>query len=173
MESLKEYQYRVRLLFVNPLVTSISDVEDEQDAKRAIVKTPWSSWSAPISVPKDTEFFLVGQNPFQGFVRVEVFYRTKGQWVSGRFRVFEGEEIGREATVKVVNPDGTQKSEPIPFSTGAVAVHFEFSKRNEAEMVYLNEKGRLKTRIRSADQDSPRYKQLQKEAQSAKAAVGG
>ena len=120
---------------------------------------------------------MVGQSKRLHFVRVEVFARTKGQWVSERFRVFEGQEIGRKSNVKVMNPDGTPESGEIDFSTSAVAVHFQFDKSfgksNPVEMVYLNEKGRLKTRIRSADQDSPRYKQLQKEAQSAKAAVGG
>ncbi len=180
IEGLKVYQYRCRLVLVNPLVTFIGYVKDPEDAKLTVIRTPFSEWSDPVSVPQATEFFVASAIEFNRQVYVEIFARGRGQWVMKRFQLAEGELIGAKATVKFTNPDdGTRQSKPMDFSTGAVAVRFDFKKkiqrRNVAvgtvEMVYLDAKGQLKTRIGLTDKNSPRYKQLKEETQRAKAAT--
>jgi hypothetical protein len=180
LEGLKEYQYRVRLVFVNPLITYSGYVKNDDDAKQPVVASPWSDWSAPFSAPQMTEFFAVSPMGSRRAVRVEVFTRGRGQWVMKGFLVAEGEMIGGERSVRVPNlEDGTLESENMDFSTGAVAVDFDFSKTvmkgnipvKTVEMVYMDAKGRLKTRVAAADKDSPRYKRLKEEVSRAKAAA--
>lgn len=180
LEGLKEYQYRVRLVFVNPLITYSRDVKNDDDAKQPVVASPWSDWSAPFSAPQMTEFFAVSPMGSRRAVRVEVFTRGRGQWVMKGFLVAEGEMIGGEGSVRVPNPDdGTLESKTMDFSTGAVAVRLDFSKTvrrrkisvKTVEMVYMDAKGRLKTRVAAADKNSQRYKQLKEEVSRARAAA--
>ena len=180
LEGLKEYQYRVRLVFVNPLITYSGNVKNDDDAKQPVVASPWSDWSAPFSAPQMTEFFAISPMGSRRAVRVEVFTRGRGQWVMKGFLVAEGEMIGGKSSVRVPNPeDGTIKSEKMDFSTGAVAVRLDFNKTvrkrsisvKTVEMVYMDAKGRLKTRVAAADKASPRYKQLKEEVSRAKAAA--
>jgi hypothetical protein len=179
LEGLKVYQYRVRLVLVNPLVGLSDDVRDPQDAKKALIPTPFSDWSNSISIPQATEFFVTGQSPPQGFAYVDVFARSLGQWVSRKFRVGEGMSIGEKISkVKVTSPDGMPTSMDVDFSTGAVVVRLDFEKtvektnlrRATVEMVYLNEKGQLLTRVGLIDKESERCKHLEEEAKRAKSA---
>jgi len=182
LESLKTYQYRVRLVFVNPLITRDREVENPDEAKRPHVESPWSDWSHPVSVPQETEFFVTRHSAQLGVVYVEVFARALGQWVRQSFSVSEGESIGREKDVSVPDPtNGAIVKQKVNFSTGAVVVRLDFTKtvrkgtidRPTVEMVYLNENGQLRTRIRAIDEQSKRYKWLKEEAERAKAAVAG
>ena len=180
LEGLKEYQYRVRLVLVNPLITYSGNVKNDDDAKQPVVASPWSDWSVPFSAPQMTEFFAISPMGSRRAVRVEVFTRGRGQWVKKSFLVAEGEMIGGTRSVRVPNPeDGTLESEDMDFSTGAVAVRLDFNKTvkrrkisvKTVEMVYMDAKGRLKTRVAAADKASPRYKQLKEEVSRAKAAA--
>ena len=180
LEGLREYQYRVRLVFANPLVTLSEDVENEDDSRQLVVMSPFSDWSAPFSAPQMTEFFAISPMQSRSAVKVEIFTRRKGQWVMKGFFVTEGDMIGRkDINVKVPNPEnGEIESEKTDFSTGAVAVRLEFKKVKRrsinvptVEVVYMDAKGRLKTRVATADKDSARYKQLKQEVSRVKAAA--
>jgi len=183
LEPMKVYQYRVRLALVSPLVTYSVDVDNPDDAKPAIMRTPFSEWSNPISVAQDTEFFVTGHSTQQGIAYVTVFARQLGQWVkSKKFRVAEGEMIGKKAKAKLVNPeDGSVVRREVDFSTGAVVVGLDFNKTirkksgitvSTVEMYYLDADGKLKSRVRATDEKSARYEQLKQETERAKAAVG-
>jgi len=181
LKSSKVYQYRVRLVLVNPLVASPGDAKNPEDAEPAIVKTPFSEWSNPVSVPQDTEFFVTSHSQTRGYARVTVFKRSLGQWVKSNFSVSEGETIGGRSKVKLVNPeDGSQVRREEDFDTGAVVVRLDFEKTilrkgkivtPTVEMYYLDEEGMLKTRIGQTDKDSERYDQLKEEANRTKAAA--
>ena len=55
----KTYQYRVRLIFENPnFNVPVSELEDPESRLGEIRKTPWSQLTNPITVLKDTEYFL-------------------------------------------------------------------------------------------------------------------
>jgi len=180
LESRKVYRYRVRLVLLNPLLTYDTDVKNRAEAAVASVMTPPSQWSDPVFVPKAAEMFLTGSSPSQGTVRVTVFALRLGNRVKRSFTVAGGQPIGTKVKpIKVINPaTGEVEEVEVDFSTGAVAVDFDFDKRilkgnisrRTVEMLYLDD-GELGMRIRGVDEDSERYKQLVKEAKRAAAAA--
>jgi len=180
VEPSKVYQYRVRLAVVSPLVTFVGDVDDPKDAEQSVLRTPFSEWSNPVSVPRATEFFVTGHNTVRREASVTVFRRHLGQWVKEKFTVREGQLIGGTAKVRVMHPqNGNKVQEPVDFITGSVVVRLvprTVKKRGNipipsVEMYYLDETGQLMTRVADADRDSQRYKQLQDEVKRTKAAV--
>jgi len=184
LEGAKVYQYRVRLALVNPVVGFRGDVEDPQDAVPAVVRTPFSEWSNPVYAPRNTEFYVTGQNVTQGYASVTVFRRSLGQYVSKKFNVVEGQMIGGLARgMKLMNPeDGTQVRKNLDFATGSVVVQLDFDKKvirkgniptQTVELHYLDDEGTLRTRIGEVDKNSTRYKWLKQEVERAKAAARG
>lgn len=185
LDSSKVYQYRVRLVLLNPLYAHDSkDVAEDNpdDVLVASIKTPFSDWSQRVAVPKATEFFITGSNPTNGAVRVTVFTRALGQRVLQGFTVKRGQEIGSEQKIQVVNPDtGETERRTVDFSTGVVITDLDFSRkvprgaieRSTVEMLFLDESGRLGSRIGLLDSESSRLKQLRQEVEHAKAAAAG
>ena len=182
LEPAKVYQFRVRLVFVNPLVAATADADKPEDAKPALVRTQFSEWSNPVWVPQETEFFVTGQNASQGYASVTVFARKWGQRVSKRFNVSEGQAIGEPSKVKLMNPeDESQTSSDVDFSTGAAVVRLDFNKtvmekgntsRQTVEMFYVDGDGELKSRIEETDKVSERYDWLKEETDRARTAGG-
>lgn len=173
LESAKVYQYRLRLVLVNPLVGFTGEVKNPADARVATLATDFSEWSDRVSVPKATEFFLVGGASQMRQVKVEIFTRSHGQWVKHVTTVAEGEPIGSTAEVMVTNPaDGQRIRVPVDFSTGAVAAALDFERKvpkgsftkNTIEMLYVDDKGKASFRVQLFDEESERYKQLRKDA---------
>lgn len=175
LQSNRLYRYRLRMRVLNPLYTWDQYVEDSAESRQASIYTPFSDWSDEVDVPRDVQFFLTGSLPPQqgggsaGRVVVTVFRHSRGQVVRQRFTVSPGDAIGRTETVTVVDPVAGGESEiPVDFSTGAVAVDFDFDKqvevagmtRNTAEMLYLDELGRLRSRVLLMDRDSETYRDL-------------
>ena len=184
LEGSKVYQYRVRLALVNPVVGFRGDVENPQDAVPAVVRTPFSEWSNPVYAPRNTEFYVTGQNVTQGYASVTVFRRSLGQYVSKKFNVIEGQVIGGQARgMRLMNPeDGAQVRKNLDFATGSVVVQLDFEKTvirkgnlptQTIEVHYLDGEGALRTRIGEVDKNSTRYKRLKAEAERAKAAARG
>ena len=182
IEGSKVYQYRLRLVLVNPLCAFPGDVDDPADAQPAKLRTPFSEWSTPVSVPQATEFFVTSQNATQRYVSVTVFRRSMGQRMKKKYRIFEGDLIGGKAKMKLIDPeDSSQVTNDVDFDTGAVVVRLDFSKTftkkrgtmvsPTVEMYYLDETGQLRTRIGAADKGSQRYADLKAEAKRAKQAV--
>jgi hypothetical protein len=176
LEPSKEYRYRVRLKLLNPLLTFDTDVPDKKDAQVADIDSPWSEWSEPIHPQLATNFFLVGASPAQGQVRVVVFAYSMGQRVRQTFTVGPGEPIGGIRQVSLVNPATLQKtSQDVDFSTGCVAIDFNFDKRVRrgniirptVEMLYLDNSGKLRSRVGVLDEESEAYKEMAKQAEQA------
>ncbi len=177
LESTKEYQFRVRLVFANPLLRYDTE-DDPQDGKTAQARTPFSKWSSHVSVPRAAEFFATGSSPGKDLVTVTVFTRSLGQWVSSQFKVGPGDYIGSQVEkVRVVNPaSGGMTTTKVDFSTGAQVIGLDFEKpyRRQSsvgkttEMVYLDENNQLQTRNRRSDDQSARYKKLRREVRSAR-----
>ncbi|MDY6914645.1 MAG: hypothetical protein SVT52_09360 [Planctomycetota bacterium] len=172
VQNLKVYRYRVRLVFVSPLLACDEDVKSSADARLLSLETPPSDFSEPVVVPKATEFFLAGSNPAQRAVRVIVFTHSLGQRVKASFNITPGRPIGRTQQVSVTNPmDGDLEKRTADFSTGAIAVDFDFKKRVRqgnmsrptVEMLYLDERGRLRKRLLVEDKESERFKKLSNE----------
>lgn len=166
----RQYRYRARLRLVNPLLTYEADLGGSArargDARVAFVDTPWSEVSRTFSVPKVTKFFLVGYGMTASgrVARVKVYAQTLGQWVWRAFNVSPGQRIGSLATVKGVKHPATGKAETVTvdFDTGAVGLEFDFNRpfyrssfsrpQKTTEMIYLDGRGRLGSRIRVVDE---------------------
>ena len=112
-------------------------------------------------------------------VSVNVFAHGRGRVFLNRFYVGEGDPIGLPFFIKDVDEQGDLKPQPMDFSTHAVAVHFDPTKtvkkgnmnRSTVEIVYLDAKGQLRTRVGAIDMDSEHHKDLKKDAALVKAAI--
>ena len=153
--------------FLNPLLTYEQQCKNPEDAKVAAIRTPWSDWSQEVSVPKSTVFFVTGENPNAGEVVVTVFTRCLGEPVKEEFYVKAGQPIGGKVLKQVTHPVSNELvKEETDFTTGAIVVDFDFGKRivsydlpqTTVEMLYLDEKGRLRTRTLAADERDEEYR---------------
>ncbi len=176
-----EYAYRVRLVVINPLVGEAQDVAKPADAEVVMLTTPWSDWSGPASVKRPTRFFVVGGSEQQGIVVVRAFAKKWGQTVSTRFTILRGQPINASAAADVLLPSGETKRTAVEFQTGALAVDFNFQRkqrlantehvRSTTELLYLDADGELRTRTEASDRASKQYKDLDEEVKTA--ASGG
>jgi hypothetical protein len=174
----REYRCRFRMVFVNPLLTHSQNVKKDrpQDATIKYVKTKWSPWSDTVAIYRELEFFLTGAYPAKRWVSLTVFGKTLGQRVSMQFsKISVGEEIGRPEKITVISPATNElEKTTIDFNTGAIPIELTFNKRivtftgqirpSGVEMVYLDAKGKLHSRMLHLDKSSSRYRQLLKEA---------
>ncbi|MGC9454800.1 MAG: hypothetical protein ACP5HU_08030 [Phycisphaerae bacterium] len=188
LQSNRFYRYRVRLRVLNPLYTWDQYAPDEQTARQSSIHTPFSEWSEELEVPRDVQFFLTGALPPRqdsdggGRVVVTVFRHSRGQVVRYRFTVSPGDPIGRVEEVPVIDPlAGGEAETPVDFSTGAVAIDFDFGKRvlvsgmerETVEMLYLDELGRMNSRVLLDDRDSQSYRDLRSRAERTETEVPG
>ncbi len=171
----KEYKYRVRLVMVNPLLSYDGELKAEfkADAKVPTITTDWSPLSDPVSVRKETKFFLVGASDLTGKVRVSVYTQRLGQWANKAFQVTPGESIGGKVTVPLTHPaTGEVEKVTVDFSTGATTVDFDFTRqiptgrllKNTTAMIYLDANGDLQTRILDDDKRKERNWKAQQQA---------
>ncbi len=175
LELRKQYRYRLRMVFVNPLygkqISSV--VKSPDDIRTKEVASPWSQWSATRRVPHPTEFFLTGYDSTSGTVQVTVFTRHMGRFIRQRFNVRSGQSIGESTQLRVPVPtlDGQTSREirTVDFSTAAVAMEVDFSREvpswgnittTTVALIYLDENGKVQTRVRSRDEASDRYQEL-------------
>jgi len=179
----KTYRYRLRVKFVNPLLTYANSVTREPDARQPYVFSPYSDWSEPVHVPRLTEFFVTGAS--SDSVRVAVFTRSFGQEVKEDFTVAPGELIGGVKTKQLTHPArGQSESVAVNFQTRAVAVGVDLNKaalggagvRSAVELLYLDEDGAMQSVVDIAHQprNSPeavRYRQLEEEIRLARDAT--
>lgn len=175
LEAGKRYQYRVRLKLLNPLLTWTQDVVDPKDAQQASIDTPWSEWSSEVQAVRENEFFLTGSTKMgaASSVKVTVFARTMGQWVSQTMTLKEGNTIGLPEKKSVDNPLGGAAKpvdSEVDFRTGATIVNLDFNKRfswgnsplSTVEMTYVDASGKVCTKLLKVDGDDPRFKELEK-----------
>lgn len=174
-----EYRCRFRLIFANPLLTFVDDVDKSkpQDAKIPTIITPWSPWSDPVEVVRDMQFFVTGSSTSSKTFSATIFTKVLGQLVSGRFgRLGVGEPIGGIAQVAVSNPATGQTEEPrIEFNTGAIVVSLNFQKeviiltgtgrytKKTTEVIYTDQDGKLCSRVLYDDQHNETFREMRDE----------
>ncbi len=179
------YSYRVRLVVVNPLFGHPRDVKDEADAKKLKLALNWSKWSEPVTAKRPTEFFLTGAFRGGQEVYAEIFTKKGVQTVKKQFSLRRGEPIGAPVKMDVMNLTGQIENVEVDFTTGAVAVDFDFDKKipnpktgmsqTTIEVLYLDENGQLRCKTMADDKDSKRLDELRNEVEQAPmaAAAGG
>jgi len=166
------FRYRIQLVVINPLLTNDDAVAEDKvaDARKKFVTSPPSEWSDPVSVGREVHFFVTGANVMTSKMSVTVYARKWGQWVKKKFDVQRGEPIGGVQKVALVDPMGQgRKSVDVDFSTGAIALRLDFKKSllrpgfttNTQEMLYLDSEGKLRSRLKTWDDDSPLRKRLE------------
>jgi hypothetical protein len=172
----KYYRIRVRVVFVNPLLTQDSVQDRARDSVPKEIVSPWSEWSQEKLVENPTRFFLTSPSPNR--LRAVVFTRKMGQTVKQTLEIEPGMTIGSPAMVPLANPMGIGNTpQMVDFSTGCTAVECELRRallktdimgaRTESatsSLLYLDEKLRLRTRIQADDEGNPDYQRLQKES---------
>ncbi|NBB96343.1 MAG: hypothetical protein GVY16_11475 [Planctomycetes bacterium] len=174
----REYRCRMRLKFINPLLANPQEVnpENKADATVPFVATDWSPWSEPVALDQQREFYVTGANEAAGTITVDIFATTLNQRVRRRFSgIAPGTMIGHEADVEVINPvDGQTIRRAVDFSTGAIALQFDFRKRittaagierSDTDMVFLSRNGTLERRSKYLDENSQAYQALKKQAE--------
>jgi len=178
MKVSRRYRYRIKLKFVNPILTYDKVVSDEHlaEARRTYIETEESEWSEPVSVDRKVHFFLTGASATTGQMTVTIFANKWGQTVMRTFGLRAGEPIGDLAGIKVRSPK-TGQMEPVEvdFSTGAVSLRFHFGVKwlrgsfqvTTAKMLYLDSEGRLQARIQARDNGNPLRRKLVEEAKRA------
>jgi hypothetical protein len=167
------YRYRVQVAFLNPGLLSEEAFGRKhlKDARVISVLSPKGEWSEPVTVPRDVRFYLSGASETMKQVTVTVFTWKWGQRVMKTFNLKPGQPIGGKAMVDLIDPlgqPGERRSVEVDFTTGAVALRFNFQKFiyrpfkvRTAEMVYLTGDGKVKSRIQALDDgDEVRQKLL-------------
>jgi len=166
------FRYRIQLVVINPMLTYDEAVAEDKvaEARKKFVTSPPSEWSDPVSVGREVHFFVTGANVMTSRMSVTVYARKWGQWVKKKFDVQRGEPIGGVEKVTLVDPmDQSRKSVDVDFSTGAIALRLDFKKSllrpgfttNTQEMLYLDSEGKLRSRLKTWDDDSPLRKRLE------------
>jgi hypothetical protein len=153
----RAYQYRCRLVLVNPLLGWPDDVpaSSPADAEQPTLTTPWSDWSDSVAAAPTTEFFFQSSAPSQTAVRFTVLTRAMGQNVTQSFKVAPGESIGRAKALQITDPvAGQVRIHDVDFTTGAVLLAVEPDRRIRAGVlvrttpmaIYIDGQGRLQSR---------------------------
>jgi hypothetical protein len=168
-------RYRVRVVFVNPLLSQEAVFNRATDSFPKEIASPWSEWSEDVIIENPTHFFLTGKTPNGSNLQMTVFTQKMGQTVQKTFDVEPGMAVGGPAQVPVRIKGGALT--PVDFSTGCVAVAVDMERKfmqrtagggsleiTTAAMTYLDEKGRLKTKVLAEDVKSPEYLKLKAEA---------
>jgi hypothetical protein len=170
----RTYQYRMRPLMYNNLCGQIKQLKNPKDAEVVLLQGPWSKESEDVSIPSDTEFFLVRGKESDRTARVDVFKWHEGEMLRASFDVSIGSKIGDRASVKVA---GSAAPARIDFDTGARVVDLRFDhpfrerkerrggfEYTDAEptlaMVYVDAFGELHERILDLDKRDERFKEL-------------
>ena len=165
----KSYQYRVRLIFENPNFNiPVSELEDPQSRLGEIRKTPWSKLAQPITVLKDTEYFLTkvlipaGKKSEESRLLMYQWRPDIGTVVSNVLDSKLGQYIGGKMMTEVLKP-AEQKfvTENVEFTSNDVLVDssqgFDINYKDHADLNFpkrLTGKGRLRIMDEALVQDA-------------------
>lgn len=120
----KTYQYRMRLVMLNPYAGQPKQLRDPQDAAQWFLYGEWSEPSDPLFIEPDTRFFVRSGRESRNEVAVDVFKWHDGIWVKGSFNVTVGDGVGGESRARV--PDQENPNPLINFDTGMTVVDVDF-----------------------------------------------
>jgi hypothetical protein len=170
----KTYQYRMRALLYNNYAGATRELKNPHDAELVVLPGEWSEASADITIPYDTEFWMVSKKDREQMAKLEVFKWHEGAWVKAAFEVGVGNVIGGKALVK--QAEG-KTSNTVDFTTGATVVDLDFNypyrARTEKKgslvweepkptlaMFYLDATGELRQRVLEVDKKDPKHREM-------------
>lgn len=121
----KTYRYRIRLGVFNPIAGTNQFNEEHRSRKNEVIL--WSQYSEPtqiIEVPQIQYAFPVEVQKSPKTVTVQIYRYRLGYWHSKKFRVKQGELIGKVAPYEPPKDEDTNIDVPeeVDYSTGAMLV---------------------------------------------------
>ncbi len=172
----QSYQYRLRARIYNRYCGTPTLLRNPEDATKVALVGPWSEPSDPITIKRDTVFFLNSSKPKDNEVKIEIFKWVTGEWVDRKFSVTVGDTIG-DITKVNTPPDGERN--PVNFDTGARIVDIDFKKQYRSRkrgssklgpvtettsIVYVDSTGQLHEQILEFVKNSDAYKDMRAQA---------
>ena len=168
----QSYQYRLRARIYNRYCGTPTLLRNPEDATKVALIGPWSEPSEPITIKRDTVFFLNSSKPRDDKVKIEIFKWIAGEWIDRKFTVAVGDAIG-DVTKVNTPPDGERN--PVNFDTGARIVDIDFKKQYRSRkrgssklgpvtettsIIYVDSTGQLHEQILELVKNSDAYKDM-------------
>lgn len=120
----KNYQYRIRVGFFNPLAGSdMLKEKDESQKKQVILWSDFAYSPQTIKIPQRSYFFAHDMIEAADAVKVEICKYILGYWRSENFTVKPGEPIGAPVERNILNEEqGVMVPQTIDYATGYVLI---------------------------------------------------
>ncbi|GJM24408.1 MAG: hypothetical protein DHS20C16_08230 [Phycisphaerae bacterium] len=169
VESGRTYQYRIRPRIYNQYCGTPPLLNNPEDAAKVELVGDWSEPSEPVTVDRDTIFFVRSGNAKKQNCKVDLFKWVAGKWIQKQFTLAVGAPIGEEVKrIKTHRGDDDQ----VDFSTGATVVDIDYEKpywpkgrRNNRSkqatkttaLVYVDASGHVFEQTEEFDENSDLY----------------
>ncbi|MCA9249641.1 MAG: hypothetical protein R3E58_02370 [Phycisphaerae bacterium] len=165
VESGRTYQYRVRPRIYNQYCGTPPLLNNPQDAAKVELVGDWSEPSEPITIDRDTIFFVRSGNEKKKECKVDLYKWVAGQWIAKQFTLTVGEPIG-DIVTRIKTHRGPD--DQVDFSTGATVVDIVFDKQywkkgrrrqtiKTTALVYVDASGHLFEQTEEFDENSELY----------------
>ncbi len=173
------YQYRMRPWILNRKAGLPRDFEDKLDAAQVFIAGPWSEPSDPVTIEKESLYFLTKAKEKNGRIGVEQYQWFEGVWVKtskGAYGI--GDAVAYEDRQKVpdpYDPEGYDNAR-VQFDADAVVVDIDFNRslrlpspkgqgikldtKQVCSVVFVDSAGQLQERVLPLDKSHPGKKIL-------------
>lgn len=181
------YRYRVQCVVYNTYVGLPDELANgEQDARKLLLTSDWSSWSEPVTVrPTSYVFFTRSVSPADKTVSVDVYAWSGGLWrpVPGK-KVEVGQRIAFDYEVR---PASGRLKKKVSVDTGLTVVDIDYSARRPVRarvrkdggydfevretqvLVLADAQGRVRERVNQDEKNNPErlglLQEIEEEAQ--------
>ncbi|MCC7192005.1 MAG: hypothetical protein IT444_04395 [Phycisphaeraceae bacterium] len=173
------YRYRLVVAVLNPLFQRREPRPEQREQyfeKLAIESAPdtetavefHNAWSSPVTIERESYFFVTGGNRNAQNAQVEVWRIINGAWRSQEFTVQPGDPIGKSVAIAGVN-DG----KPVDMTVNAVVVDIDFDapavglgfNQTTTRLLYMDrQSGKMLSRTQAADKDDSLRQRLRSQA---------
>ncbi len=172
------YKYSMRVVMYNPLAGWTLYLKNKEDTLLVGLASEWTEPTAPVTLGRETYFFLRSAKADKKEAVVEVYKWKLGWLCKATFRIQPGQEIGTPKRTRFYVKEGDsliEEQKLVDFDTGAVLVDVEsprsmlvakavrgekgqfqiFTDDKVAAIVYRDAQGRLKRQTTTMVPGSP------------------
>jgi hypothetical protein len=158
VEAGHEYQYQVRVRYLNPTFNWTYGLKDEKFKKMATPDSKWVPIPGNVPVSSDVEFFVMNGARNGAEVQGRLFKHTNGKWYRAEISSQPGMEIGGQ--VSLVDKIVDRRPEQMEVNTGWKIVDAVMPQGGDLHVVLADPTGRMITRDASEDRESNLNKKL-------------